>query len=101
MYVIKVVGVTRGAGIFQPSMDAVVNLVRSGQWVHIFPEGTRSRTGKLAQVRPGVARWIQGLEIIKEDIVDGRINKGSFFFSHELLQENKLNSPQIISRMNF
>lgn len=56
MYVIKVVGVTRGAGIFQPSMDAVVNLVRSGQWVHIFPEGTRSRTGKLAQVRPGVAR---------------------------------------------
>lgn len=28
----------RGRGIFQPSMDFCVNLINSGEWIHIYPQ---------------------------------------------------------------
>jgi monolysocardiolipin acyltransferase len=55
----KVLPITRGAGIHQPDMDAVVELLDKGEWVHMFPEGKRSLDGRIkAPLRPGVGRLI-------------------------------------------
>lgn len=57
---VKVLPVERGAGLVQPGMAAAEQLLRQGQWVHIFPEGTRRRSDDLsqAQTKPGVGRLI-------------------------------------------
>ena len=31
-----------------------VEKISAGDWVHIFPEGTRSRDGKLGKMKPGI-----------------------------------------------
>ena len=35
--------VQRGGGMRQPGMQAAEQRLRDGEWVHIFPEGTRSQ----------------------------------------------------------
>ena len=52
----KVLPLTRGLGLEQPGMAAAEARLASGQWVHIFPEGTRSQTGAMGPVRVGVGR---------------------------------------------
>ena len=52
----KVLPVTRGRGMHQPGLAAAESRLAEGQWVHIFPEGTRSQTGVMGPVRPGVGR---------------------------------------------
>jgi monolysocardiolipin acyltransferase len=54
----KVLPVERGAGMFQPGLAAAEERLRSGDWVHIFPEGTRSRDGRMQPVRKGVGRLV-------------------------------------------
>jgi monolysocardiolipin acyltransferase len=54
----KVLPVERGAGMFQPGLAAAEERLRAGDWVHIFPEGTRSRDGKMGPVRKGVGRLV-------------------------------------------
>eukprot|EP00878_Enallax_costatus_P022113 GHUV01023451.1.p1 GENE.GHUV01023451.1~~GHUV01023451.1.p1 ORF type:complete len:305 (+),score=73.43 GHUV01023451.1:232-1146(+) len=54
----KVLPVERGAGMFQPGLAAAEDRLRAGDWVHIFPEGTRSRDGKMGPVRKGVGRLV-------------------------------------------
>lgn len=56
----QVLPVVRGAGVWQPAMDdAVRRLGRMGQWMHMFPTGTRSASSaELGRVRPGVGRLI-------------------------------------------
>ena len=39
----KVLPVQRGGGMTQPGMQAAEKKLQEGQWVHIFPEGTRSQ----------------------------------------------------------
>lgn len=56
----KVLPVERGAGMRQPGLAAAEARLRAGDWVHIFPEGTRSRDGgaSVAPARKGVGRLV-------------------------------------------
>ncbi|EFJ51950.1 hypothetical protein VOLCADRAFT_103147 [Volvox carteri f. nagariensis] len=55
----KVLPVVRGGGMAQPGMAAAEARLAAGEWVHIFPEGTRSPDGvTLGSVRKGVGRLV-------------------------------------------
>ncbi|KAJ6737637.1 TAZ PROTEIN TAFAZZIN [Salix viminalis] len=57
---VKVLPVARGEGIYQKGMDMAIAKLNSGSWVHIFPEGSRSRDGGKTMGSPkrGVGRLI-------------------------------------------
>ncbi|KAG5244788.1 tafazzin [Salix suchowensis] len=57
---VKVLPVARGEGIYQKGMDMAIAKLNSGSWVHIFPEGSRSRDGGKTMCSPkrGVGRLI-------------------------------------------
>ncbi|KAJ1286961.1 hypothetical protein BS78_03G392700 [Paspalum vaginatum] len=57
---VKVLPVSRGDGIYQKGMDMALSKLNSGGWVHIFPEGSRSRDeGKtIAPAKRGVGRLV-------------------------------------------
>jgi 1-acyl-sn-glycerol-3-phosphate acyltransferase len=52
----QVIPVERGAGLGQPGLLAAERRLAGGDWVHLFPEGTRSVDGRLGTVRRGVGR---------------------------------------------
>ncbi|KAF8926846.1 hypothetical protein BGZ47_002494 [Haplosporangium gracile] len=52
----QIVPIIRGNGIYQPAIDKSINLLRSGRWVHIFPEGKINQTDKLIRLKWGVGR---------------------------------------------
>ena len=54
----QVLPVERGAGLEQAGIVAAEELLHGGSWVHIFPEGTRSRNGRLQPCRKGVGRLV-------------------------------------------
>mmetsp|Transcript_24249 Transcript_24249/g.52995 ORF Transcript_24249/g.52995 Transcript_24249/m.52995 type:complete len:524 (-) Transcript_24249:843-2414(-) len=56
----KVLPVKRGGGMTQAGMQAAEDRLQHGDWVHIFPEGTRSRDakGRMGQIRKGVGRLV-------------------------------------------
>ncbi|VAH84156.1 uncharacterized protein LOC119278314 [Triticum dicoccoides] len=57
---VKVLPVNRGEGIYQKGMDMALSKLNNGGWVHIFPEGSRSRDGgkTIAPAKRGVGRLI-------------------------------------------
>mmetsp|Transcript_16092 Transcript_16092/g.26537 ORF Transcript_16092/g.26537 Transcript_16092/m.26537 type:complete len:475 (+) Transcript_16092:130-1554(+) len=56
----KVLPVERGAGLDQKGLRAAIDKLDHGDWVHIYPEGTRSRTGQMGPMRIGVGRLVTG-----------------------------------------
>lgn len=59
----QVLPVERGAGLDQAGILAAEDLLRGGSWVHIFPEGTRSRNGRLQACRKGVGRLVASCSV--------------------------------------
>lgn len=60
----KVLPVQRGGGMHQPGMQAAELALQRGEWVHIFPEGTRtSNPQQLGPVRKGVGRLVACSEV--------------------------------------
>lgn len=55
---VKSVPLVRGDGVFQEGMNKLIEAVKSGGILHIFPEGTRTRTGKIGEAKPGVGRIV-------------------------------------------
>mmetsp|Transcript_725 Transcript_725/g.1686 ORF Transcript_725/g.1686 Transcript_725/m.1686 type:complete len:265 (-) Transcript_725:97-891(-) len=52
----KVLPVNRGEGLHQPALDTMARKLNEGDWVHVFPEGKLSKTGKLAKMKWGSAK---------------------------------------------
>lgn len=59
MYAAKCVPFTRGMGVFQPGMEQLIRLLKRGNTVHIYPEGTRTRTGEIGKGKIGVGRLVR------------------------------------------
>lgn len=57
---LKVLPVSRGDGVYQKGMDMALSKLNSGGWVHIFPEGSRSRDGgrTMGSAKRGVGRLV-------------------------------------------
>lgn len=57
---VKVLPVLRGEGIYQEGMDMAISKLNNGGWVHIFPEGSRSRDGgkTMGSSKRGVGRLV-------------------------------------------
>uniref|UniRef100_A0A7S3D506 Tafazzin family protein n=1 Tax=Palpitomonas bilix TaxID=652834 RepID=A0A7S3D506_9EUKA len=60
---VKVLPVQRGAGLDHHYMQTAVDMVSRGHWMHIFPEGTRSKTGELGKMKIGVGKLVAGAEV--------------------------------------
>ncbi|KAI1320107.1 hypothetical protein EDD11_002079 [Mortierella claussenii] len=52
----QIVPIIRGNGIYQPAIDRSIDFLRSGKWVHIFPEGKINQTDQLIRLKWGVGR---------------------------------------------
>lgn len=57
---VKVLPVSRGDGIYQKGLDMAISKLNNGAWVHIFPEGSRSRDGgrTIGSAKRGVGRLV-------------------------------------------
>eukprot|EP00741_Cyanophora_paradoxa_P000118 tig00000057_g113.t1 len=54
----KVLPVKRGAGLDQAGMGVALDKLNRGDWLHVFPEGTRSRDGQMGPIRLGIGRLV-------------------------------------------
>lgn len=54
----KCIPLVRGKGILQLGMDRIIKAVNNDGILHIYPEGTRSRTGEIGAGRPGIGRIV-------------------------------------------
>lgn len=61
---VRVLPLKRGAGLQQEGIDLALSKLRRGDWVHIFPEGSRSRDGgkTIGTVRRGIGRLVTDVE---------------------------------------
>ncbi|MBC8278929.1 MAG: 1-acyl-sn-glycerol-3-phosphate acyltransferase [FCB group bacterium] len=53
---LKCIPLTRGKGLNQPGVNEVIERLKDGGTVHIYPEGTRTRSGRLGAAKPGVGK---------------------------------------------
>lgn len=66
MWAAKCIPFTRGSGVFQPGMEKVIRLLKRRNVVHIYPEGTRTRTGEIGKGKIGVGRIVRetGVKVV-------------------------------------
>ena len=114
----KSIPLIRGRGPHQEGMDRLIQAVKDGSLLHIYPEGTRSRTGRIGNGKSGVGRIVyesgapvvpmyhQGMENILP-IGSGfpRIGKEirmaigePIYFEEELKMENNLKTWKLITQ---
>ena len=69
---------TRGGPDAHHSLDAVIDILRAGGMVGIFPEGTRSPDGRLYRFHTGVARLAlaSGALVVPMGCVNTRLRRG-------------------------
>jgi len=54
----RCIPIRRDKGIYQPGINKCIEILKNKNIVHIYPEGTRSRSGELGKARGGVGRII-------------------------------------------
>lgn len=54
----KCIPCVRGAGVFQPAVDACIDKLKEGEWVHVFPEGKVNMEQEYIRFKWGVGRMI-------------------------------------------
>lgn len=59
MHAARAIPITRGKGIYQSGMERMINVLKRGNTVHIYPEGTRTRTGQIGKAKIGVGRLVR------------------------------------------
>ena len=57
----KVLPIRRGAGVWQPELDAIIGKLEDGDWVHYFPEGKIRQDGRVHPFRRGVGRLVASI----------------------------------------
>ncbi len=55
---VKSIPVVRGKGIHQEGVERLIVALREGGLLQIFPEGTRTRTGKIGKPKSGIGRIV-------------------------------------------
>lgn len=55
---LKCIPLTRGKGFNQPGVQTIIDKLKDGGCVHIYPEGTRTRSGRLGQGKAGVGKIV-------------------------------------------
>jgi monolysocardiolipin acyltransferase len=58
MQLAKAIPVVRGNGVHQEGVNRLIRAVKEGGILHIYPEGTRTRTGEIGPAKPGVGRIV-------------------------------------------
>jgi 1-acyl-sn-glycerol-3-phosphate acyltransferase len=53
---VRCIPIRRGEGVYQPAVERAIEILRHGGCVHVAPEGTRTRSGKLLPGKAGVGR---------------------------------------------
>lgn len=56
---VKSVPLVRGQGLHQKGMNRLIEVVKAGGIVHIYPEGTRTRNGDIGDAKPGIGRIVR------------------------------------------
>jgi len=118
MRMVKSIPIIRGRGIRQEGVNRLISAIRNGGILHIYPEGTRTRTGEIGNGKDGIGRIVyetgatvvpayhQGLESVLP-IGAGIPNIGKEIriaigeplrFDDELKMKNDINTWRIITR---
>ena len=94
----KVLPIRRGAGIWQKELDAIIEKLREGHWVHYFPEGKIRQDGRVHPFRRGVGRLVA--ECIDDDT--RKLQVLPFYHTGtDKLQPTTPHSTSIFSKPNF